>query len=261
MWFRQLLSSLLLTAVVAIVVGIAYPLTLYGIGQLAFKGKADGSLISRGGQPVGSTLLGQNFTDNNGNALAQYFQPRPSSAGTSGYDASASGASNLGPSDPRLVGFIPGFNSVGLDGASTATNPFATPADPYCVPTDSSGNPVTSPSSGQQYAKDSDGHYSCYSGTIPQRAIAYRSLNNLPADAVVPVDAVTGSGSGLDPQISVANAQLQAPRVAQARHLPLADVKALIAANTTDRYWRFLGEKGVNVLALNLALDGRQGRP
>nr|WP_325507851.1 potassium-transporting ATPase subunit C [Mycobacterium sp.] len=255
------MSSLLLTVVVAIVVGIAYPLSLYGIGQVAFKSKADGSLVSRGGQPVGSTLLGQNFTDNNGNALAQYFQPRPSSAGTSGYDASASGASNLGPGDPRLVGFIPGFNSVGLDGASTATNPFGTPADPYCVPTDTSGNPVTSPRSGQQYAKDSDGHYSCYSGTIPQRAIAYRSLNNLPADAAVPVDAVTGSGSGLDPQISVANAQLQAPRVAQARHLLLRDVTEMIAGNTTDRYWGFLGEKGVNVLALNLALDGRQGRP
>ena len=107
MWFRQLLSSLLLTVVVAIVVGIAYPLSLYGIGQVAFKSKADGSLVSRGGQPVGSTLLGQNFTDNNGNALAQYFQPRPSSAGTSGYDASASGASNLGPGDPGWSGSSP----------------------------------------------------------------------------------------------------------------------------------------------------------
>jgi potassium-transporting ATPase KdpC subunit len=263
MWLRQLLTSLLLTVVVAIVVGIAYPFAVYGIGQAAFKEKADGSMVSHGGQTVGSSLIGQNFSDSNGNALRQYFQPRPSSAGTNGYDASASGASNLGPSDPRLVGFIPGFNSVGVDGASSDTNPFATPDDPYCVPTDTSNppNPVTEPTAGQQYAKDKAGRYSCYSSTIPERAIAYRSLNNLPAGAAVPIDAVTASGSGLDPLISVGNANLQVPRVAQARHMPPADVKALIASNTTDRYWGFLGEKGVNVVTLNLALDGRRGRP
>jgi potassium-transporting ATPase KdpC subunit len=261
MWFRQLLSSLLLTVVVAIVVGLAYPLALWAIGQAAFKNKADGSLVTRGGQSVGSKLLGQNFSDNSGNPLAQYFQPRPSNAGTNGYDATASGASNLGPGDPRLVGFIPGFNTVGLDGAASDRNPFATPDDPYCVPTDTSNpaQPVTSPSAGQQYAKDAAGRYSCYTSTIPQRAIAYRSLNNLPGNAAVPIDAVTGSGSGLDPHISVANADLQAPRVAQARHMSLSDVRVLIAANTTDRSWGFLGENGVNVLSVNLALDNRQG--
>lgn len=261
MWSRQLLSSLLLTVVVAVVVGVLYPLAVYGIGEAAFKNKVEGSFAKRGGQVIGSRLLGQNFSDSNGNPLPQYFQPRPSSAGTNGYDASASGASNLGPGDPRLVGFVPGLNTLGLDGASSATNPFAAPADPYCVPTDDKGNPVTAPAATQQYAKDSTGLYSCYSGTIPERALAYRTLNNLPADAVVPVDAVTASGSGLDPHISVANAQLQAPRVAQARHMSTTAVNSLVAANTTDRYWGFLGEKGVNVLALNLALDAQRGRP
>jgi K+-transporting ATPase ATPase C chain len=95
----------------------------------------------------------------------------------------------------------------------------------------------------------------CDPNTVVERAIAYRSLNNLDAKATVPVDAVTGSFSGLDPDISVANAQLQAARVAKARNLPTERVAALINAHTNKRQLGFLGEETLNVLDINLALD------
>jgi potassium-transporting ATPase KdpC subunit len=113
-------------------------------------------------------------------------------------------------------------NTVGPDGRPSAANPFATRADPACVPTDPKGNPVTSPTPGQRYARNPDGSYVCDPDTVPERAIIYRTLNGLPASAPVPIDAVTASGSGLDPGISVQNALDQAPRVARARHLPRA---------------------------------------
>jgi K+-transporting ATPase ATPase C chain len=246
---------LILTAIVAVVVGVIYPLAVYGIGQVTFKNQAKGSLIVRNGKTVGAANIGQAFSDKNGNPLPQYFQPRPSATSPDPYNASASSASNLGPGDPRLDGFIPGFNTVGLDGVSSKTNPFATKADPYCVPTDPKGNPVISPTSSQKYAKNSDGSYVCDPNTVPERALAYRQLNHLASDVPVPVDAVTASASGLDPGISIMNVDLQAPRVAQVRHLPLAKVRALIKAHTIGRTWGFLGEPYVNVLELNLALD------
>jgi potassium-transporting ATPase KdpC subunit len=251
--YRQLGSSVLLTVVVAVAVGLVYPAVMWGIGQLAFRNKADGSLVSQDGRVVGSTLVGQAFSNAAGDPLPQYFQPRPSEAGT-GYDATSSGASNLGPSDPRLVGFIPGFNTVGLGGEPSKTNPFATAADPYCVPMTPQGKPVIAPSPGQKYEM-SHGSYVCDPNTVPERTIAYREFNGLAPTVKVPVDAVTASGSGLDPDISIANADLQAPRVARARHLPLATVMKLIKENTTPYYWGFIGEPGVNVLTLNLALD------
>jgi potassium-transporting ATPase KdpC subunit len=261
MWFRgslqslsrQLGSSILLTVVVAVVVGGLYPLVVWGIGQAAFRSKADGSLIHRDGTVVGSALVGQAFSNAQGSPLPQYFQPRPSEAG-SGYDGVSSAASNLGPSDPRLVGFIPGFNTVGLDGQSSKTNPFATPADPYCVPMSPQGKPVISPVPGEKFQM-SGGRYVCDPSTVPERTMAYRQFNGLSASVQVPVDAVTASASGLDPDISIANADLQAPRVARVRHLPLATVMQLIKQNTTGYVWGFLGEPGVNVLQLNLALD------
>ncbi|HTY29955.1 K(+)-transporting ATPase subunit C [Mycobacterium sp.] len=194
---HQLVPAVVLTILASVVLGVAYPLATYGIGQLAFRHHAEGSLISRGNQIIGSSLLGQSFTDAGGSPLPQYFQPRPSAAG-SGYDATASGASNLGPSDPRLL------------------------------------------------------------NAIRDRAAAYRAFNHLPADAAVPIDAVTASGSGLDPDISVANAALQSPRVAATRHLPPATVAALIRDHTTGRALGFLGETVVNVVELNLALDQQQ---
>jgi K+-transporting ATPase ATPase C chain len=114
---------------------------------------------------------------------------------------------------------------------------------------------VLSPSAGQKYAKNKDGSYVCDANTVPERAIAYRQLNGLGPKALVPVDAVTGSFSGLDPDISVANADLQAARVAKARNLATSQVIALVRAHTDQRLLGILGEKTVNVLDLNLALD------
>ena len=201
---RQLLPSLRILLVLSVLLGIAYPLAVLAVGQLAFGGRADGSLITAGGKVVGSRLIGQPFSE------PRYFHPRPSNAGD-GYDATASAASNLGPTNERLVG--------------------------PCAPDAAEGAPA------------------CAGSTVPARVAAYREENGLAADAKVPVDAVTSSASGLDPHISVANARLQAARVAQARRMQDADILRLINANTDGRSLGFLGEPGVNVLGLNLALD------
>ncbi len=195
MFRRQLITGLLMTVVMIVLVGLLYPLVVTGISQAALSRQANGSFVKNAqGQVVGSSLIGQSFTDKNGNAIPKYFQSRPSAAGN-GYDAMASGGSNLGPSNQKLL------------------------------------------------------------DAVRQRADAYRKLNGLAPGTPVPADAVTASGSGLDPDISVANADLQAARVARARNLPLATVQSQIAAHTQDRQWGFLGEQTVNVLDLNLALD------
>jgi K+-transporting ATPase ATPase C chain len=192
---RQLITGLLMTIVMTVLLGLVYPLVVTGVAQVTMSKRANGSLVKANGKVVGSSLLGQNFTDSKGNPLPQYFQPRPSAAGNNGYDAMASGGSNLGPSNQDLL------------------------------------------------------------NTVSQRVAAYRKLNGLAADAKVPVDAVTASGSGLDPAISVANARLQAQRVATARNMDVKEVNKLIAEHTQGRQWGFLGEQTVNVLELNLALD------
>ena len=189
---RQLLPALRMTIALTVLLGLAYPLAMTGAAQALFRGKADGSLIARNGAVVGSGLIGQAF------ASPKYFHPRPSAAGTNGYDASASGASNLGPTNPTLE------------------------------------------------------------KAVADRAAAYRTENGLAVGTPVPVDAVTASGSGLDPAISVANADLQAPRVARARSMAVAQVLALVRAHTAGRALGVLGERSVNVLELNLALDGSQ---
>jgi K+-transporting ATPase ATPase C chain len=192
---RQLLTGLLMTVVLTVMLGLLYPLAVFGLSQVVFKDKATGSLVKNAdGQVVGSSLLGQSFLDADGNPIPRYFQPRPSNAGT-GYDPQASGASNLGPSNPKLL------------------------------------------------------------DAVAQRVADYRTLNGLDATPPVPVDAVTSSGSGLDPHITVANAKLQAARVATARSLSVDQVAALIAKHTEGRQWGVLGEKVVNVLELNLDLD------
>lgn len=183
----QLVAAARAVAVFTVLVGIGYPLAVTGVAQLAFSGRADGSLVERDGQIVGSRLLGQPFGGE------ESFLPRPSAAGD-GYDSMASSASNLGPTNQELL------------------------------------------------------------AAVEERVDAYRDLNGLPSEAPVPVDAVTASGSGLDPHISVANARLQAPRVAEARGLDIADVLALVEEHTSGRSLGFLGEHGVNVLELNLAL-------
>jgi K+-transporting ATPase ATPase C chain len=249
-----MLASIVMLLVLTVVLGFGYPLLVTGLSAFLFSRQADGSLIYRGGKLTGSSLLGQSFTDRSGNPMPGYFQPRPSAAGT-GYNAASSAATNLGPSNPLLIGFVPGVNTVGLDGRRSPVNPFATAADPACVPTDPKGVPVTSPAPGQRYARNPDGSYACDPNTVPERALEYRRFNGLPAGAPVPVDAVTASASGLDPGISVANALDQAARVAHARHLRLGQVTALVHRYARGRPWGFLGEPTVNVLELNLALD------
>jgi potassium-transporting ATPase KdpC subunit len=194
---RQACACIAMLAIVTVVLGFGYPLAVTGISQLFFRHQANGSLVYVDGKLKGSALLGQNFTAANGAPLPQYFQPRPSDAGT-GYDGADSGASNLGPTNPVLIKLV------------------------------------------------------------TERAVAYRKFNDLPPNASVPVDAVTASASGLDPDISIANALDQAPRVARARHLTAARVIALVHRYTTPAQWGFLSEPAVNVLELNLALDGRQ---
>jgi len=192
---RQASACIAMLAIVTVLLGFGYPLAVTGISQVFFRHQANGSLVYVNGKLTGSALLGQNFANAKGSPLPQYFQPRPSNAG-SGYDGADSSASNLGPSNPVLIKLV------------------------------------------------------------TERAVAYRTFNDLPPNAVVPVDAVTASASGLDPDISVANALDQAPRVARARHLPTARVIALVHQHTTAAQWGFLSEPAVNVLELNLALDG-----
>jgi len=261
---RQLLTSIAMIIVLTLVCGLGYSLLMVGIGEAAFGHQANGSFVQQGSKDVGSSLIGQPFTDKNGNPIAKYFQSRPSDAVTSSStdNITVGESSNLGPSNPLLIGFVPGVSTpLGKNGKPLATNPYATPADPFCVPVDTTkaAAPVTSPTPGEPLAKNSDGTYVCDPATVPERAIAYRQEFGLRANYAVPVDAVTASGSGLDPDISVANADLQAPTVAKARGLSLATVQAQVKAATTGRSLGVLGDPGVDVLTLNLALDHLQG--
>ena len=198
---RQLVPAVISMVVFTILFGLVFPLVITGIGQLAFHDKAEGSIVEQHGKKIGSSLIGQAFTDAKGKPLRQYFQSRPSSAvgasgdSVAGYDPTYSSGSNLGPTNPAFLKLV---------------------AD---------------------------------------RVKAYRKLNGLDADVKVPVDAVTASASGLDPDISVANARLQAGRIADERGISLAKVRQAIDDNTSDRTLGVLGEKTVNVLALNRALD------
>jgi K+-transporting ATPase ATPase C chain len=253
---RQLVTALLMIVMLTVLLGFVYPLAVTGVSQLTMSKRANGSLVKQNGKVVGSSLIGQSFTDKDGNALVQYFQPRPSNAGA-GYDALASAGSNLGPSSPKLIGNVPGV-VFGDDGRLLKANPYATATDPYCVPvqaTNKDGNPVTDNAGNPGYEKNKDGSYVCDANTVPERTLAYRALNGLASDVKVPVDAVTSSASGLDPHITVANARLQATRVARARKVTVAQVTSLIAAHTQGRQLGVLGEQTVNVLELNLAVD------
>src|ERR1035441_4000894 len=175
-------------ALVVVCCGL-YPLLVFGIGQVLFPAKANGSLIvDVGGVVRGSRLIGQPFTAD------KYFHPRPSSAGN-GYDPTSSGGSNLGPTSQKL--------------------------------------------------RDA----------IAQNLADYRTQNGMATNALVPADAVTGSGSGLDPHISLENARLQAERVTKARGLKPEQVRELIQQYTDPASLGILGDPGVNVLRLNLALD------
>lgn len=177
-----------LFVVLTAVTGILYPLIVTGIAKVAFPDAANGSLIVKGGKPVGSRLIGQNFSD------PKYFWGRPSATSPMPYNASASGGSNQGPLNPAL------------------------------------------------------------SEAVKSRAEALRAAD--PANTrTIPADLVSASASGLDPHISPAAADYQVDRVARARRLDPAVVKAMVARYTEDRQWGIFGEPRINVLELNLALD------
>jgi K+-transporting ATPase ATPase C chain len=186
--FSQLMPALRMLIVLSLLTGLAYPLLVTGIAQVAFPHRANGSLIVAGDKTVGSELIGQPFDD------PKYFWSRPSATSPQPYNGASSSGSNQGPRNPALADAVKDRIKALRD------------ADP--------GN-----------------------------------------SAPVPVDLVTASGSGLDPHISVAAADYQAPRVAKVRNAPLPQVQALIAQNTEGRTLGVLGEPRVNVLGLNRALD------
>ena len=185
----ELRTSVIATFCLAVILCGVYPLLVWVMAQVFFPQKAAGSLVTRGGAVAGSRLIGQGFSG------PRYFHPRPSAAG-SGYDASNSGGSNLGPLSQKLV------------------------------------------------------------DTVQERVHRYRTENGLDDRTLIPADAVTASGSGLDPHISVQNARLQAGRVARARGLRVEEVLRKVAEAAEGRDLGLFGEPRVNVLLLNLALDG-----
>ena len=185
---KQLLPALRITLVLTVLTGMLYPGVVTGLCQLLFPEQANGSLITQNGRVIGSSLIGQNFS------RPEYFQPRPSAAGSDGYDATASTGSNYGPTSQKLA-----------DRVKASVEKFRKENPDYAGP--------------------------------------------------LPADLVTASGSGLDPDLSPASAEVQAPRIAKARGVPVDQVQQLISRFTEDRDLGFLGEPRVNVLRLNLALD------
>jgi potassium-transporting ATPase KdpC subunit len=203
---KELSTAVIAIVVLTVVLGVAYPLAMTGISQIAFPAKADGSQVKVDGKVVGSSLIGKAFVidtgrkDSDGNAITRpdprYFQPRPSQTD---YSATGTFFSNRGPNSAV----------------------------------------------GRFFFRDQLDAYLALEGRYDPGL----------TKAKVPVDAVTTSGSGVDPHISKANAAIQAHRIAAVRHLPLDRVEKLIADNTDGRFLGVIGEPGVNVLELNLALD------
>jgi K+-transporting ATPase ATPase C chain len=187
---RHLATASLYTIVTVLLLGIAYPLAMTGLAQLIFPHQANGSLVVIAGKTVGSDIIGQLWTK------PQYFQGRPSAAGKNGYDPTATGGTNLGPTSKKLI-------------------------------------------------------------DATRDAIAALKKANPDARLPVPMDLVTSSASGIDPDITPEAAYYQVPRIAKARKLSIDAVTALVAKYVRNRDLGFLGEPHVNVLELNLALDGK----
>ncbi|MCV7170683.1 potassium-transporting ATPase subunit C [Mycobacterium manitobense] len=275
---RQHWAALRALLVLTAILGIAYPALIWLAAQLpGLSDKADGSIVEAAGRPVGSSLIGQLYTDADGNPLPRYFQGRPSAAGD-GYDPMASGASNLGPEDvvdtpdrtslltlvcsrSRAVGEL-----EGVDGG----RPFCTGGGVGAVlsvigPRDARGDvvaPTRVVSVNEPCDTTARPFLDTYEGVRVECAAPgedYRLGQIVPihgaAEALVPADAVTASGSGLDPHISPAYAELQVARVAKARGAGADEIRRMVADHTDGRTLGFLGEPRVDVLALNVALD------
>jgi potassium-transporting ATPase KdpC subunit len=288
---RQHWAALRALLVLTVIFGLAYPVFIWLVAQIpGLRDNANGSIIEANGKPVGSSLIGQSFTDKDGNALPQYFQSRPSAAGD-GYDPLATSASNLGPesivdtpADPSAPKDDNGYKAslltlvcsrsaaVGKLEGVDGSRPFCTGDGVGAVlsvigPRDARGNVVhptkvvsvnepcdTTPTpflntyEGVRVECAKFGEDYTIGQIVPIRGAA-------PADPEVPADAVTASGSGLDPHISIAYADLQVKRVAKARGVSPDQIQQAVADNSDGRWLGFFGEPRVNVLKLNLELD------
>ncbi|NES14770.1 MULTISPECIES: potassium-transporting ATPase subunit C [Micromonospora] len=282
-WLAQHLAALRALLVFTVLLGLAYPLAMVAIGQIpGLAGKADGSLVSVNGKTVGSSLIGQSFTDADGNPVPRYFQSRPSAAGD-GYDPTATSASNLGPEDivdtiatnpddstqSLLTQVCTRSKAIGaLDGVD-GRRPYCTADGVGAVLAvfrrDGLTGPVARVVSVNQVAP-ATAFVTTYEGVpveLAQPGHDYRAEGGVitpirgdaPAQPAVPTDAVTASGSGLDPHISPAYAEIQVARVARERGADPAEIRRLLREHTTGRALGFMGEPAVNVLELNLALD------
>lgn len=266
--------------VFTVLLGFGYPLAMVGVAQLpGLSATADGSLIYDGERVVGSRLIGQSFTDADGDPLPGYFQSRPSAAG-GGYDPTATSASNLGPEDvvdtpdrPSLLTQVCARSQVvgeleGVDGSR-----------PYCTQDGVgsvlgvyythglTGDVVRAVSLNQTSGAPFLDEYRgvpvelAEPGADYPGAVVVPIRGDAPTDPIVPADAVTASASGLDPDISPAYARLQAARVARERGVEVSEVQSLIDEYTHGRAIGLFGQAGVNVLELNLALDERYPQP
>jgi potassium-transporting ATPase KdpC subunit len=239
---KELGPGFRLTLAFTLLTGLLYPAVMTGVSELIFPKQAQGSLVTVNGKIVGSSLIGQSF------AKPEYFHPRPSAAG-SGYDATASSGTNLGPTSAKLL-----HGTTKMDDKKNEVVDFDGIEDRivhYCV---DNGIPYESSAPLDQF-KDSQGNLDDV-----KLIDAFNDAKTplvFTAKTPIPPDAVTASSSGLDPHISPANAEIQAARVAKARGVAPDQVKLLIAKFTERADWGFLGEPRVNVLMLNVALDQR----
>ena len=288
---RQHWAALRALLVLTVIVGLAYPVFIWLVAQIpGLRDNANGSIIEVNGKPVGSSLIGQSFTDKDGNALPQYFQSRPSAAGD-GYDPLATSASNLGPesivdtpADPSAPKDDNGYKASlltlvcsrsaavgkleGVDGSRAFCTGDGVGAVLSVIgPRDARGN-VVHPTKVVSVNEPCDTTPTPFLNTYEGVRVECAKFGDdytigqivpirgaAPADAQVPADAVTASASGLDPHISIAYADLQVKRVAKARGVSPDQIQQAVADNTNGRWLGFFGEPTINVLKLNLELD------
>jgi K+-transporting ATPase ATPase C chain len=245
---KELKIGFLMMVAMTVITGLVYPAVITAIAQAVFRDQANGSLVTSNGQVIGSRLIGQSFSK------PEYFHPRPSAAGSNGYDPTATGGTNLGPTSAKLLNGSTKMDDktkqevVDFDGIKDRLVHYCLDND---IPLDSS-IPL-------DHFKDAHGDLD------DVKLIKAFNDEKAPLDvrarAPIPADAVTTSASGIDPHISPRNAELQAGRVAKARGVSADQVQALVKQHTEGRTLGFLGEPSVNVLQLNLALDQQFPRP